>query len=211
MSELVVKIADISEIETINDFLTDHFREPIYCSHVNKEESLEKLPSDGLRDGIESGTTLMAFSGEKLVGVLIGEKFKSHSGDFEFPEGEESKGRDIMDMLSFIEKKADICNRFKLINCLSVFIISVHKDHLRQGIAAKLFKFCMENAQAKGFEAVSVDCTSSFTARLAENCGMTLVSSVTYDDYNAFAGKVCFVPCEPHTEIKSYLKFIDKN
>lgn len=208
MSELVVKIAQISNLVEISDFLTNHFVniEPTHASHVSKNEKLEPMPSNCIRDGIESQTSLMACFGDKLVGVLIAEEFKSHSEDFVSAVGHRSKDRDIMELLDFIEKKADLSNRFNLFNCLNIFLLSVHQDFLRQGIAAKLFEFCIENGKAKAFEAISVACTSCFTSRLAERFEMGCVSTVTYDEYNKHVGKIVFVPSEPHTKMQTFLK-----
>lgn len=203
-----MKIAQLSNLEEINNFLTNHFinNEPTQAAHVSKAEKLGPVTSDDFRDAIESQTSLMAFYGDKLVGVLIAEKIKSHFGDFVFPDEDTSKGRDIMDLLTFVEKKADIADRFKLTKCLNIFILSVHQDHVRQGIAGKLFEFCFANGKAKGFEAISVDCTSYFTSRLAEKFEMSCVSTVTYEQYSKHVGKILFVPIEPHTKIQTYLK-----
>lgn len=203
-----MRIAEQSNLIEINNFLTTHFDniEPTHASHVRKGEKLGPMPPDGLKDAIESKTSLMAFREEELVGVLIAEKIRSHSGDFVFPDERHSKGRDIMDLLSYIEKKADICSRFKLTNCLNIFLLSVHKDHVRRGIAGNLFEFCIANGKARGFEAISVDCTSYFTSRLAEKFEMSCVSTVTFDDYNKHIGKILFIPNEPHNKIQTYLK-----
>lgn len=212
MSDIEIKIADASEVCIIDDFITEHFlpHEPIQMSHVRKDEIMEPLPPDLIRECIASQTTLVAFKGSKLVGVLIAGEVSAEAD--EFIEDEQkfgAKAADIFGFLNYIEKKADYCHRLNIPRSLHIHIVNIHADHFRQGIAKKLFSYCIENGRRKNFPAMTVDCTSFFTSKIAETFDMTCVSTITYDEYNEHVGQTLFVPREPHTEIKSFVKLFD--
>lgn len=212
MSDIKIKIADLSDIEEVTAFLYKHFLpfEPLQMFHYNSQEKMEPLPPALMKDCITSQTTLLALVGTELVGVLIAGEFSAETP--EICDEEESfgaKADDIFGFLEYIEKKADYFNRLSISRSLHVHILNIHGDYLRRGIAHKLFGFCVENGRNKNFPALSVDCTSFFTSKIAEKFDMKCLSTVTYEEYNKLVGKTIFIPCEPHKEIKSYAKKYD--
>lgn len=88
-------------------------------------------------------------------------------------------------------------------------MLSVHVDYLRQGIATKLFKFCIDNGAVRGFPAFSIDCTSHYACLIAERLDMSCLSVMTYDEYNELVGEKIFVASEPHTKVKSHAKLYE--
>lgn len=214
MSEITIKIAREEDANELSEFICDHFNdsEPIQLFHVRKGEVMDPPPEDLVKECLESETTLLAYLGNKLVGVLIAGEINSDVADkdLEYSGNFGPKGVDVFALLSYIGEKADICNRLKIPRCLHLHILSTHTDHLGQGIAKKLFSSCIETGRQKNFPAFSVDCTSFFTAKIAETFGMKCLSTVTYDEYNEKIGEKLFVPSEPHTVIKSYVKFYDE-
>lgn len=213
MSDLVIKVAQDKDADLISEFICVHFNgyEPIQLFHVRKDEEMDPPPPDLVKECLESETTFLAYQGDKLVGVLIAGEINSDIADkdLEYAGDYGPKGVDVFALLSYIGEKADICNRLEIPRCLHTHILSVHNDHLGQGIAKKLFSFCIETGKQKKFPAFSVDCTSFYTAKIAESFGMNCLSTVTYDEYNEKIGEKLFEPSEPHTVIKSYVKFYD--
>jgi ribosomal protein S18 acetylase RimI-like enzyme len=214
MSELTIKSALEKDASEISEFICVHFNgsEPIQLFHVRKDEKMDPPPADLVNECLESQTTLLAYQGDKLVGVLIAGEINSNIADkdLEYAGDYGPKGVDVFNMLSYIGEKADICNRLEIPRSLHIHILSVHVDHKGQGIATKLFKACIESGRQKKFPAFSVDCTSFYTAKIAESFGMNCVSCVTYDEYNEKIGEKLFAPSEPHTVIKTYVRLYDE-
>lgn len=214
MSEIKIRIAYENDATRISDFVCLHFNdcEPIQVFHVRKGEEMDPPPMELLLECIESETLLMAFDGDQLVGVLIAGEINSDVSDkdLEFAETFGPKGADVFELLSYVGEKADLCNRLKVPRSLHIHIVSVHSNRLREGIASKLFEFCIEKGRSRNFPVISVDCTSFFTTKIAEKFGMSCLSTVTYDEYNKRIGKQLFVASKPHSEIRTFTMFIDE-
>lgn len=215
MSDVQIKFADESQLEEISEFVCLHFngKEPIQMSYAWPELPMDPPPADLLRESIASQNLLLAYIGEKLVGLLIASEINSEIAekDLEYAEQFGQKGVDVFEFLAYIGEKANVCERLKVPRSLHIHIISVHTDHLKQGIAKKLFEFCVETGRSKNFPAVSVDATNFFTSRIAEKCQMKCISTVTYNEYNEYIGKRLFIPQPPHSEIKTYAKIYAAN
>lgn len=215
MTDITIRAAEASEIQTVSDFICTHFndQEPIQIFHVRKGEEMDPPPADLLKECVESQTLMLALVGEKIVGVVIAGEITSEVSDQDLAYTKDfgPKGVDVFEFLSFISEKADLCTRMAVPRSLHIHILSVHLDYLRQGIAKKLFDSCMENGKVKHFPAISVDCTSFYTSKIAETFGLSCVSTVTYDEYNKHVGKILFKPVDPHKEINTYAMLYDNN
>jgi ribosomal protein S18 acetylase RimI-like enzyme len=218
MSNVVIRTADEAELSQIVKFMNEQFtrHEPIISSYQQQsngatvEEEKEDDDDDGdefIRGCIKNGTTFVAHSDEQLVGILIAGKIgpREHEETLELANAvNDKKFADIMKFLSYIERKADVCNHFGVPESLHLHIISVHENYYGNGIAGKLFRHCFETAQSGGYAAISVDCTNTFTARIAAKLNMKLLSTVTYEEFNEYIGSKLFGPREPHTLIRSF-------
>lgn len=214
MSGVTIKVADQSDFKKIYEFLCIHFLPwgPMTMSHTNKEEPMPQS-EEFLKESIESGTTLMAFSEDKLVGVLEAGRITSENKNKydEYARTLQGKGADLIRFESYIARKSDYCNRLNVSHCLYIYVLSTHLDHLHQGIAFKLFEYIVELGRSLNYPVICVDCTSCFTARIAEKFNMRCLATITYDEYNEYIGEKLFIAKEPHTEIKSFAKVYDKN
>jgi arylalkylamine N-acetyltransferase len=205
-----VKIATAADLQLIHAFLSEHFHnlEPIEVSHRMKHEKVQ--PNDDyLLSCIDCNTTLMAYTGDVLVGVLIaGTIFANeHERNLEASKlmsGRNEKHADVLRFLSYIDEKANYCSRLHVPEALHIHIIAVHGDFKGRGIARTLFECCVENGRKFNYQAVTVDCTSHYTARIAEQRAFSLISTVTYDEYHDFIGERLFEPSFPHMQINSY-------
>lgn len=216
MSKVVeIRTAAPSDSDEISDFICEHFNdyEPIQMFYHRPDLKMDPPPKDLNDEAIASETLLHAYIENQLVGVLIASEITNEVADkdkeYASSSGYGQKGTDVFNLLSYIGEKADLCNRLSIPNSLHIHIVSVHRSFLKLGIASKLFVKCVELARVKKYPACSVDCTSSFTSRIAESCGMKCESIVTYEEYNEHVGAILFVSREPHTSIKTYAKILN--
>lgn len=215
MCDIQIKVAVQSDLSMIRDFLAVHFhdKEPIELSHVDKIDKV-KPDENFLTDCIKSEATLVAFAGNDLIGVLLAAKIFHDEAERNLQcanEVESKKTADILRFLSFIDARADYCNRLKVSHCLHILIISIHPSYHRRGIAKKLFELCVQIGERKKFPAITIDCTNVFTSRIAESFNFVCTSTVTYDEYNKHIGEMLFIPTYPHIDIKSYAKLYNEN
>lgn len=214
MSDIEIRIADESHAGEIGDFICQHFNdyEPILMSHVRTDEKMDPPPVAMVKDCIEAQTMLLAYKGEKLVGVMISGPISNDASDkdLEYARSLGTKGADVFEFLSYIGEKTDVCGTLKVSQSLHIHMLSTHLDHLRQGIGMKLFEYCLMNGKARNYPALSVDCTSFYTAKIAEKFGFKCISKTSYDDYNKHKGKILFVPIAPHLEIQTYAKILEQ-
>lgn len=214
MSRITIKIANQSDFKIVYDFLLMNFvpHGPMTMSHINKVDPMPP-PEEFLKNSIENETTLMAFSEGKLVGVLEADRITSENKDKydKYARNLQGKDADLFRFESYIGRKADFCNRLNVSHCLHIHALTTHLDHLRQGIGFRLFEYIVELGRSLNYPAISVDCTSCFTARIAEKFNMNCLTKISYDEYNAYIGEKLFIPKEPHTEIKSFAKVYDTN
>lgn len=214
MSDIALRIATERDLTSIHEFLAVHFHnvEPIEAAHRSKSEKVQPN-DDSLMSCIKCNTTVVGFSNGRLVGVLIAGTFlpNEHEQILDMSKSTTNgKHADVLKLLAYVEHKADYCNRLNIPEALHIHIVSVHRDYRGRGIANRLFGFCIENGRCLKYQAVTVDCTNNYTARIAVRRDFTLVSSVTYDEYHEAVGERIFEPVEPHMEIKSYALVLDR-
>lgn len=218
MSTNKISIRVIKEED--HDMAMELFREAYY-----REEPLTlSHPTSGhtkddevftITANFKHGTCLVAVDEEngKFAGVLSAGPIEHGSAD-ELIEAakttETEKWRDISLFLAYIEKKADMFSRFNISNAVHIQAVGVHRDYRGQRIGERLFKFCFENARKLNYPMVSADCTSIYSMKMAERCGMVHVSSVTYDEYNEIIGRKLFHPVEPNLTIKTFVKHLSE-
>jgi GNAT superfamily N-acetyltransferase len=214
--DIIIRIADEADLSEIVSFIELHFvnAEPSLTAYQLEDENNQLASSDEdddkfMRECILNETSFVAhdMKNHQLVGVCIAGKIgpNEHEESLKIANVvNDRKFADILKFLAFIEERADVCNRLCVPESLHLHMISVHEDYYGRGIAGKLFKAYYENAINKKYLALSIDCTSFYTSRIAERYNMELLSTVTYDEYNEFVGTKVFVPKEPHTVVRSY-------
>ena len=57
--------------------------------------------------------------------------------------------------------------------CVDVWMLGVHPDYRKRGIAQLLTEACLRHALQKGFRYIILESTGSYSARCAEKAGMT--------------------------------------
>lgn len=212
MKSISIQVAKSSDYDSILDFIRQHYyqEEPITISHPEKGHTADD--EKFTMSHIGHNSTLMAIDNEtnKIVGVLIAGPIEHGDAEEMLRDAEKSskKWGDIQKLLAYIEMKANVLDKFNLNRALHCHALSAHQDYRGNGIGQRLFEEWFIIAQKLNYKLVSTDCTSIFTAKIAERCGMMCVSTVTYDEYNESIGKQLFVPKAPNFDIKTFVKGI---
>lgn len=87
----------------------------------------------------------------------------------------------------------------------------VHPANQRKGIARALAERSRVEAMNNDFKFIRIECTSAYSARLANDLGMKLVYQLRYDDYKDEKGNPVFVnpAVAPHTSVWIYMQKLD--
>lgn len=211
MEKYLIRVAQESDAKEIFDFKVRHVNSsnPLELAHPGK--SVKPQNSSFIAVAIKSNFVLMAIesSTKNLVGILIAEPvnqnfFRDIKSLAALPG--DTKRSDILNCVIYAEEKANIFKKCNVTDAIYVEVIGVHPAHRRQKIAQKLLKTSIDSARSENFKIIFTDCTSLFSAKVAESLGMNCVSVVTYDEYNDYLGKHLFTPIKPHTEIKTFVK-----
>lgn len=212
MSENIsIRIATDSDYNDILDCLRNYYykEEPITIFY--REPGHTKDDEEATISKIKYGTVLIAVDSEtsKVAGILIASPRDSTSIEKKIEAAEiaeTKKWKDILTFLIYIEKKADIFNRYQITDTLYVNALAVNSHYRGQRIGEKLFSACFENAAKLNYSSVSADCTIIYSIKIAERLGMDCAATVTYEEYNKEVGEELFLPKEPNFEIKTFVK-----
>ncbi|KAL7042231.1 hypothetical protein ACKWTF_001076 [Chironomus riparius] len=207
---ITIRVAKSADHDAVLSFIREHYykEEPITISHPEPGHTIDDEIFS--MSHIEHDTILMAFNSDsnEIVGILIAGPIQAGDADTMLEDAKKSskKWSDILKFLAFIEQKADVLGKFNLDRALHCHILTSHQKYRGNGIGQKLFEYCFENGRDLNYKLMSVDCTSVFTIKIAERCGMECISTVRYDEYNEILGECLFQPQEPNVEIKTFVK-----
>jgi ribosomal protein S18 acetylase RimI-like enzyme len=206
-----IRVATKSDYEDLIGCLREFYytEEPITISHPQPGHT--KDDEAFTMSFFDSESMLIATDDETgtVVGALSAGPIEPGDADAMIEEAkttETKKWREIMLLLAYIEKKADVLNRMQIPKALHIHALGVHKAYRGQRIGEKLFRFCFENAKRLNYPMVTTDCTSIYSIALAERCGMERVSRVTYEEYNKSINEELYQPKEPNLEIITFVK-----
>lgn len=208
--EICFRVANESEHETVRQFLRRNFfpEEPINNAYPIKDDSMEE---DFILSLLPDGNIIFAIdaSNGEIAGLAMVGKITPQYSQESWDESETTnhqKWRDVLKFMSHIESKANVCQRFGVAAALHVHGVAVEQSYRGQAIGKKLFLECFNIAARRHYRIVSADCTSIYSALIAQSVGMECVSTVTYEEYHEKIGDKIFYPTPPHNEIKSFVK-----
>ncbi|XP_058834864.1 arylalkylamine N-acetyltransferase-like 2 [Topomyia yanbarensis] len=115
------------------------------------------------------------------------------------------KWRDSLKLLAHLQQSVNILKRFNVPKCYDIEIVAVHPDYRGHAIGTKLFEEQFKRAKSLGYPLASADCSSFFSARIAERVGMKCIGRLAYSDYRDGNGVQLFRPSEPHREIQTFV------
>lgn len=206
-----IRVAKKSDYEDVIGLLREYYykEEPITISHPQPGHT--KDDEEFTMSFFDTESILIATDDETgtVVGALNAGPIEHGDADAMIEAAkttETKKWREIMLLLAYIEKKADVLQRLQISNALHIHALGVHSDYRGQRIGEKLFNFCFDNAKRLNYPMVTTDCTSIYSIALAERCGMERVSLVTYDEYNKSIGEELYQPKAPNFEIVTFVK-----
>lgn len=213
--KLSIRVARSGDHDALIEFLrVNYYREePLTLSHP-----IQGITIDDERftmQNLKYGTVLIACDENadgKIAGAIVAGPLEHGDAEKMIEDAkttETEKWRDISLFLAYIEKKADVLNRFHLESCLHVHALGVHQGYRGQKIGEKLFAACFENARKLKYRMVSADCTSIYSIKICVRLGMDNVSLVTYDEYHKKIGRKLFTPTPPNMEIQTFIKRLD--
>lgn len=209
MENFSIRLADESDAPQILEFknLYFHTSNPLELAHPESGHKVSNI--DFLLLTIKNNYLFLASekSSNELVGILIAGLIDSGEAErlkLAADQSSEQKRAGILNCLAYIEHKANACQRFKVEQSLHIHVVCVHPDYRGQKIAKHLFESCLSAAESRELKLMSVDCTNSYTALIAESLGMECISTVSYQEYNEHLGKCLFIATPPHMDIKSF-------
>ena len=209
--QVELKTAEMADYSRILEFLRQEFYpdEAITSAHPLPGQLVEN--EEFFMAHLRSGTVWIALETAtgKLIGILIAGPIVTSDSDQMLSLARMTsspKWADILRLLAYVESKADVCRRFNVQKSLQIHVVAVHHDFRGHKIGQKLFRRCFEVAQDQLHQLISVDCTSLYSIKIAEQLEMEFVSEVTYKEYHKFMGEKIFKPKEPHTVIKTFVK-----
>ena len=208
-----LRIAEKSDYDRVINLFREFYykEEPLTLSHPEPGHTQDD--EDFTFSFFDCGT--MLFAEDDVTGMIAG---ALSAGPIEHGDAdamieaakttETKKWRDISLFLAYLEKKADVLHRFNVPKALHIHALGVHRDYRGLGIGEKLFNSCFDNAKRLNYPLVTTDCTSVYSIKIAERCGMEKVSLTTYEEYNRSIGEDLFHPKEPNLEIVTFAKKI---
>jgi GNAT superfamily N-acetyltransferase len=206
-----IRVATKSDYDDVIGLLREYYykEEPITISHP--EPGHTKDDEAFTMGFFDTESILIATDDETgtVVGALNAGPIMPGDADLMVEEAKTAttkKWREIMLLLAYLEKKADVLQRLQIPKALHIHALGVHREFRGQRIGEKLFNFCFDNAKRLHYPMVTTDCTSIYSIALAERCGMERISSVTYDEYNKSIGEDLYQPKAPNFEIITFVK-----
>ena len=205
------EVASLSDYEGVLQFLRKHYyaHEPITVGYIHKKEPT-KDDEDFSMSFLADGTVIKSIDENtgNIIGVSISGPIKPGDPEQMVEEAkttETKKWADILKLLAYLEKTANVCERYNVEKCLHIHIIAVDTTYRGQAIGFNLTKEQLKLAQKLGYKLVSVDCTNVYTAKICEKLGMELVNAVVLSDYRDEHGIQLFRPPEPHHTTKTFI------
>lgn len=205
-----IRVAMANEYEHIVDFMRETFlkTEPsiinIGLSGKNAPLLLHQVCL-GLRQGI---SLVAVHKSGKLAGVAINtdtsrEELKPlcyYSTRHPGPEA------DILDFYLKVYHETDLWRAYGVKNIFECANVAVHPDHSGQGLGRALVLESWLLARDLAYRLLRIDCSSVYTAKIAEKLGWKLAYKIPFADYKADGCNPVFRHvCEPHTELKVYV------
>lgn len=203
------RIALKTDRERISEFNHKHFypEEPITVG------SKTGIPSEWEEtytlDSINFGTSFIAYTinvqgNEEIIGVVISMIAFPHDIDEMVQEAnncsnEQKNWRDMLNFWIWIDQQANIFKSMNIERSLHIHSLAVHSAYRGRGLGKELVKKQIALAKERDFPAVSIDCSSVYTIKIAESLGMKSYSWVPYTEIKGADGHQLFFPSEPHS------------
>lgn len=144
--------------------------------------------------------------------VILAEPYVSTSTDRKQNEAERIKDADklfadILNLLVYFEKTANIFERYNVKKALQYYAVSVHKEYRGENVPVKMDEVAEMNAKILGYPLKFAMITSFYTLQICKRLQLDCVQRLKYTDYkDSKTGEQVFNPPPPHTEFGMFAK-----
>ncbi|XP_055384309.1 uncharacterized protein LOC129613976 [Condylostylus longicornis] len=114
----------------------------------------------------------------------------------------------LLNLIDVIDKKEDIFKKFSTEKTFNLISVAVSPEYRGKNIGYRLFERAFQMAKTLGFKIANVDCSSYYSAKIAEKCKMQLIAEIAYTEHKDSDGNQIFKPPPPHTHMKRYAKIL---
>lgn len=214
ISRILYRVATGSDHDAILDFMRKHYypEEPLTLGNDPKTQSTEDEKFTASL--IPFGATIVALDErDQIVGCLSSgpsnaDEAASMYKESERIESKDKKWSEILRLLAFLEERANLYERYNITKSLYVSAMGVDRRMRGNAIGSNLLRKCFETGKMMGYPLVSLDCSSVYSIRIAEQLQMECVGQLAYNDYKDSHGRQLFNPPAPHTHIKTFAKVL---
>lgn len=215
-SDIIYRIAKECDRDNVLDFLRIHYypQEPITIGNLPKHQ--DSADEEFSVSVISHGASVIAvdlMKNDRIVGVILAGPIEPAEADLMLEEAKQcendnKKWSEILLLLAYLEKNANIYERYNIKKALHIHVLGVDSQYRGKSIGAHLMQKCFDVGKQLGYPLVSVDCTSIFSIRIAEKIQMECIQTLPYKDYTDKNGRQLFNPPSPHTQIKTFAKLL---
>lgn len=209
-------VAKSEDYESVLSFVVEHYYkdEPMSNSYI-----YDSSPAD---DDVEFSVSFL-FQGmaikavdrdcdNRLIGVSIANPiYPGYVEDLlkSAEQAKTQKWRDSLKLLAHLQQSTDVLQRYNVSKCYDIEIVAVHPEYRGQSIGSRLFEEQFKRAKQLGYPIASADCSSYYSARIAEKVGMKCVGRLAFANYRDDRGVQLFQPRAPHEEIQTFVKLLN--
>lgn len=201
-----------NEYENVVDFLCETFykEEPsvvnIGLSEVPPSNALLNMTLEQIKDGM----TIIAVNPQNsIVGaaVNVGSCPWDSKKTVQYARCCEDEGpsRDLIEFFAYVSRVPNIWNRYCVLKVFECSILAVDPEYRGIGLARKLVEESWYLARDCNYRLFRIDCTSRYTAKIAEGFGWKKVCTIPYCRYVKNGESVFKYIEEPHTAVDVYV------
>ncbi|XP_069676772.1 arylalkylamine N-acetyltransferase-like 2 isoform X5 [Periplaneta americana] len=196
--------------ERVQQFLQEHYYpfEPINVA-MGLENGHSLADEAHLLGCLREGTSLLALAPDEsrtLLGVCINGSIFSDENMVEIAST--CSCQRYAKFLWFLET-VDRCSDFWKVAAVPIALtceaLAVQGSVRGVGVGKALLEHTVKVARDDNFPLLRVDCSSYYSARLAEQIGLECMYSLPYSQYKDEDGNQVLQPPSPHTELKMFI------
>jgi GNAT superfamily N-acetyltransferase len=165
-----------------------------------------------LLDFVKEGTSLLAVETTQgtLLGVCINGAIFNDENVIEMASNCAcERHAKFLWFVETVDRCSGFWNRVAVRRALSCEALAVVGSARGLGIGKALLQKTLQVAKDDGFPLLRVDCSSYYSAKLAEQMGLECIYSLLYSEYRSEDGYQIFYPPIPHVEFKMFIhKFL---
>lgn len=195
----------------IEELFNKHFypNEPIYASWINDEPVPEDL--EFTLAELDDEMSILAVVGEtnRIVGAcIVGiDTPKATAAVIDGAKTTSSKKwAQFLRLYAQLDIESDIFRQFNVDESFHVHAIVVNPYYRCRSIGLELMRRSFQHGTVLGYNLCSVNCSSSFTQKIAIKLEMKCMSSIAMDSVVDVDGSRLMFPTPPHTQITTYAK-----